>query len=274
MEQFNKTPTTGKFGEIAKVIDTNFGLVLTKLMELEESGKSMNCGFYDSVASLKLAYPNPEKGMMAYVGTGETYTVYRCTTGGTWTQTSETYQIDLSINLDALATKEALNEVKNDVTELKKGAVYGGIASTITNPGSPTVKVFYLPIEVGTYTHFGNIEITESDVAFLYWDGTAWVKHSLNLSSVIERIKKAASDAGIEAKNALDAAAKAADKANQAKSAADTNKNSIEGLTQTVGDIETKVNGLNVPKIVCLTQAEYEALEVKDPDTFYYTNEE
>ena len=35
MEQFNKTPTTGKFGEIAKVIDTNFGLVLTKLMELE-----------------------------------------------------------------------------------------------------------------------------------------------------------------------------------------------------------------------------------------------
>ena len=64
MEQFNKTPTTGKFGEIAKVIDTNFGLVLTKLMELEESGKSMNCGFYDSVAALKLAYPNPEKGMM------------------------------------------------------------------------------------------------------------------------------------------------------------------------------------------------------------------
>ena len=274
MEQFNKTPTTGKFGEIAKVIDTNFGLVLTKLMELEESGKSMNCGFYDSVAALKLAYPNPEKGMMAYVGTGETYTVYRCTTGGTWTKTSETYKIDLSINLDALATKEALNEVKNDVTELKKGAVYGGIASTITNPGTPTVKVFYLPIEVGTYTHFGGIEITETDVAFLYWDGTAWVKHSLNLSSVIESIKKTASDAGIEAKNALDAAAKAADQAKQAKSAADTNKNSIDGLTRTVGDIETKVNGLNVPKIVCLTQAEYEALEVKDPDTFYYTNEE
>lgn len=274
MEQFNKTPTTGKFGEIAKVIDTNFGLVLTKLMELEESGKSMNCGFYDSVAALKLAYPNPEKGMMAYVGTGETYTVYRCTTGGTWTKTSETYKIDLSINLDALATKEALNEVKNDVTELKKGAVYGGIASTITNPGTPTVKVFYLPIAVGTYTNFGGIEITETDVAFLYWDGTAWVKHSLNLSSVIESIKKTASDAGIEAKNALDAAAKAADQAKQAKSAADTNKNSIDGLTQTVGDIETKVNGLNVPKIVCLTQAEYEALEVKDPDTFYYTNEE
>ena len=165
-----------------------------------------------------------------------------------------------SINLDALALEEVLNGVKNDVTKLKEGAVYGGIANIITNPGTPTVKVFYLPIEVGTYTHFGGIEIKKSDVAFLYWDGTEWVKHSFNMSSIIDSIK-----------SAIDAASKAA---NQAKLAADTNKSSIEGLTQTVGDIETKVNGLNVPKIVCLTQDEYEALEVKDPDTFYYTNEE
>ena len=168
-----------------------------------------------------------------------------------------------SINLDALALEEVLNGVKNDVTKLKEGAVYGGIANTITNPGTPTVKVFYLPIQVGTYTHFGGIEIKESDVAFLYWDGTEWVKHSFNMSSITDSIK-----------NALNAASEAAKQAEQAKSAADTNKSSIEGLTQTVGGIQTKVDGLNVPKIVCLTQDEYEALEVKDPDTFYYTNEE
>ena len=168
-----------------------------------------------------------------------------------------------SINLDALALEEVLNGVKSDVTKLKEGAVYGGIASTDTNPGTPEVKVFYLPIQVGTYTNFGGIEITESDVAFLYWDGTEWVKHSFNMSSIIDSIN-----------NALGAASEAANQAEQAKSAADTNKSSIEGLTQTVGDIQTKVDGLNVPKIVCLTQDEYEALEVKDPDTFYYTNEE
>ena len=168
-----------------------------------------------------------------------------------------------SINLDALALEEVLNGVKNDVTKLKEGAVYGGIANIITNPGPPTVKVFYLPIEVGTYTHFGGKEIKESDVALLYWDGTEWVKHSFNMSSIIDSIK-----------NALDAASEAANQAEQAKSAADTNKSSIEGLTQTVDGIQTKVDGLNVPKIVCLTQDEYEALEVKDPDTFYYTNEE
>ena len=168
-----------------------------------------------------------------------------------------------SINLDALALEEVLNGVKSDVTKLKEGAVYGGIASTITNPGTPEVKVFYLPIQVGTYTHFGGIEIKESDVAFLYWDGTEWVKHSFNMSSIIQSIQ-----------NALDAASTATDQANQAKSAANANKSSIEGLTQTVEGIQTTVNGLNVPKIVCLTQDEYEALEVKDPDTFYYTNEE
>ena len=168
-----------------------------------------------------------------------------------------------SINLDALALEEVLNGVKNDVTKLKEGAVYGGIASTITNPDTPTVKIFYLPIEVGTYTHFGGIEIKESDVAFLYWNGTEWVKHSFNMSSIIDSIQ-----------NALDAASTATDQANQAKLAADTNKTSIEGLTQTVDGIQTTVNSLNVPKIVCLTEAEYEALEVKDPDTFYYTNEE
>ena len=171
--------------------------------------------------------------------------------------------VQKSINLDALALEEVLNGVKSDVTKLKEGAVYGGIASTDTNPGTPEVKVFYLPIQVGTYTNFGGIEITESDVAFLYWDGTEWVKHSFNISSIIQSIQ-----------NALDAASTATDQANQAKSAADTNKSSIEGLTQTVGGIQTTVNNLNVPKIVCLTEAEYEALEVKDPDTFYYTNEE
>ena len=88
------------------------------------------------------------------------------------------------------------------------------------------VKVFYLPIAVGTYTHFGGIEINKSEVAFLSWYGTEWVKHSFNMSSIIDSIK-----------SALDAASKAANQAEQAKSAADTNKSSIEGLTQTVGGI-------------------------------------
>ena len=80
MENLNKTPTTGKFGDVAKVLDTNFGLIVTKLMELSEASKAkeMNCGFYSSETELKTAYPNPDKGMMAYVGSGTDYTVQQC----------------------------------------------------------------------------------------------------------------------------------------------------------------------------------------------------
>lgn len=110
MEQLNKTPTTGKFGDVAKTIDTNFGLIVTKLMELSEASKAkeMNCGFYSSETELKTAYPNPDKGMMAYVGSGTDYTVYRCKTDGTWTATSETFKVNTSVDLSTYATKDEL----------------------------------------------------------------------------------------------------------------------------------------------------------------------
>lgn len=107
MEHLNKTPTTGKFGDVAKTIDTNFGLIVTKLMELSEA-KEMNCGFYSSETELKTAYPNPDKGMMAYVGSGTDYTVYRCKADGTWTATSETFKFNNSVDLSTYATKDAL----------------------------------------------------------------------------------------------------------------------------------------------------------------------
>lgn len=112
MEQLNKTPTTGKFGDVAKVLDTNFGLIVMKLMELSKA-KKMNCGFYSSETELKTAYPNPDKGMMAYVGSGTDFIVYRCKTNGTWTATSETFKV--TVDLSTYATKDALAQVKGSV---------------------------------------------------------------------------------------------------------------------------------------------------------------
>ena len=116
MEKLNKTPTTGKFGDVAKVLDTNFGLIVTKLMELSEA-KKMNCGFYSSEAKLKTAYPNPDKGMMAYVGSGTDYTVYRCKTDGTWTATSETFKVDTSADFNDI--NDQLSGLANKSKELE-----------------------------------------------------------------------------------------------------------------------------------------------------------
>lgn len=182
MEQLNKTPTTGKFGDVAKVLDTNFGLIVTKLMELSKA-KKMNCGFYSSETELKTAYPNPDKGMMAYVGSGTDYTIYRCKTDGTWTATSETFKVNTSVDLSTYATKDALKQVKGSVDSLLLGAVYGGIAARITNPGTPKTKVFYLPTEVGEYPNFGNLSVVENEIAFLYYDGTNWTKQSVDFSN-------------------------------------------------------------------------------------------
>lgn len=269
MEQLNKTPTQGKFGDVAKVLDTNFGLVVSKLMELEDSHKDLNCGFYTSKSDLTTAYPNPEKGMMAYVAGSDAYTyiVYRCKTDGTWTATDETFKINISIDLSTLATKTALKEVDDKVADLMLGAVYGGLAARITNPGTPKTKVFYLPTEVGDYANFGNLSVAENEVAFLYWDGSAWAKHSLDLSSSINAIKETADAASTKASNALS-------KAETASSAASANAKDITQLKADVKEVSDKVDGLTIPKIVCLSQTAYDALPEKDPDTTYLTTEE
>ena len=191
MEQLNKTPITGKFGDVAKVLDTNFGLIATKLMELSKA-KKMNCGFYSSETELKTAYPNPDKGMVAYVGSGTDYTVYRCKTDGTWTATSETFKV--TVDLSTYATKDALAQVNGSVDNLLLGAVYGGIAARTTNPDTPKTKVFYLPTEVGEYPNFGNLSVAENEIAFLYYDGTKWTKQSVDFSNDFNDINDKLSD--------------------------------------------------------------------------------
>lgn len=271
MEQLNKTPTTGKFGDVAKTIDTNFGLIVTKLMELSEASKAkeMNCGFYSSETELKTAYPNPDKGMMAYVGSGTDYTVYRCKTDGTWTATSETFKVNISVDLSTYATKDALAQVKGSVDSLLLGAVYGGIAARTTNPGAPKTKVFYLPTEVGEYPNFGNLSVAENEIAFLYFDGTNWSKQSVDFSSTITEIKEKATTAATDASNALK-------KAEAAGKASTTNKQNLDNAVERIGTLEDSVNTLttNMPKMVCMTETAYEALETKEPDTYYMLTEE
>lgn len=271
MEQLNKTPTTGKFGDVAKTIDTNFGLIVTKLMELSEASKAkeMNCGFYSSETELKTAYPNPDKGMMAYVGSGTDYTVYRCKTDGTWTATSETFRVNISVDLSTYATKDALAQVKGSVDNLLLGAVYCGIAARTTNPGSPKTKVFYLPTEVGEYPNFGNLSVVENEIAFLYFDGTIWTKQSVDFSSTITEIKEKANNASTDASNALK-------KAEAAGKASTTNKQNLDNAVERIGTLEDSVNTLttNMPKMICMTETAYEALEKKEADTYYMLTEE
>ena len=70
----------------------------------------------------------------------------------------------------------AINTLRN------AGYLFAGIATIDTNPETPDAKVFYIANGKGTYTNFGNLEVTEDDVVFLYWD-SSWHKVSTGIAS-------------------------------------------------------------------------------------------
>lgn len=90
-----------------------------------------------------------------------------------------------------------------------------------------------------------------------------------DLSSTINEIKEKANTASTDASNALT-------KAEGAGKASATNKQNLDSAVQRIGTLERNVNTIttNMPKMVCMTETAYEALETKDPDTYYMLTEE
>lgn len=90
-----------------------------------------------------------------------------------------------------------------------------------------------------------------------------------DLSSTITEIKEKANTASTDASNALV-------KAEAAGQASATNKQNLDSAVERIGTLEGNVNTIttNMPKMVCMTETAYEALETKAPDTYYMLTEE
>lgn len=67
------------------------------------------------------------------------------------------------------------------INSLGSGYQFIGVATPETNPGTPDAKVFYIANGKGTYTLFGDLEVTEDDVVILYYD-TDWHKVSTGIA--------------------------------------------------------------------------------------------
>lgn len=73
-------------------------------------------------------------------------------------------------------TGQILNSVLTAMVDtLGTGYSFAGVATPATNPGTPDAKVFYIANGKGSYTHFGELEVTEDEVVVLYWD-SLWHK--------------------------------------------------------------------------------------------------
>lgn len=90
-----------------------------------------------------------------------------------------------------------------------------------------------------------------------------------NLSSTINEIKEKANTASTDASNAFV-------KAEAAGKASATNKKNLDSAVERIGTMEGNVNKIttNMPKMVCMTETAYEALETKEADTYYMLTEE
>ena len=66
------------------------------------------------------------------------------------------------------------------VNQLGAGYAMGGVAHPTDDPGTPDAPVCYYASEVGTYTHFGNIQIVPGELALLCFDLTdGWFKETM-----------------------------------------------------------------------------------------------
>lgn len=160
------------------------------------------------------------------------------------------------------------DKINDLVMSLKAEFSYKGIAQPTTNPGVPDGNVFYIAGE-GSYPNFGNLSVSENEIAVLYFDGTNWSKQSVDFSSTITEIKEKATTAATDASNALN-------KAEAANKTAEENKETLTTATSDLSALKKKVDDIpaTITKFVNMTEADYEALAVKEPDTYYMLTEE
>ena len=71
-------------------------------------------------------------------------------------------------------------QVSEILSALNQGYQYIGLATPSTNPGTYTHKVFYIAGESGTYTNFGNIQV--SGLTILKTSGNGWTADVVGIS--------------------------------------------------------------------------------------------
>lgn len=74
------------------------------------------------------------------------------------------------------------SDLQSLITNLSKNALFAGIATPTTNPGTPDGPVFYIATEAGTYSNFDDISVADGEAVILEWkDG--WTKKTTGLAT-------------------------------------------------------------------------------------------
>lgn len=96
------------------------------------------------------------------------------------------------------------------------------------------------------------------------------------VSSRLDSLSSTISEVNDKANNASTGASNALTKAEAANKTAEDNKSALNTVTSDISTLKKKVDDIpaTITKFVNMTEAAYEALEVKEPDTYYMLTEE
>lgn len=85
------------------------------------------------------------------------------------------------------------NALLTIISTVGDGAIFAGIATPTTNPGTPDQNIFYLAAQPGIYSNFGGVELTNQVILFANKNGN-WVKQNTGIAIFAKVIE-------VEAKN-------------------------------------------------------------------------
>lgn len=84
--------------------------------------------------------------------------------------------------IEPAAHNGLLQEFINTFVGLTGSSIAPGLATTTTNPGTPTSTIIYFCDGPGTYTYFNNTTVTE-DFAYFIWNGSSWDLYEVAIGS-------------------------------------------------------------------------------------------
>lgn len=160
---FIKNTTTTK-SVTNQMVGENIEDIADKMMSLDNGLK----GYFTTIDSLLLAFPNPQIGWTAWVGDAYPGTVYDVVSGA-WHNTSVVPPAE-EVNLADYVLKNS-------------GAVFKGIAIPTTVPGTPDGIIFYICTEKGTYTNFNSIIVDDTDGMVILTNSNGWIKINIPLAT-------------------------------------------------------------------------------------------
>ena len=183
-------------------------------------------------------------------------------TGGASTANNVTYN-NSSSGLNAENAQDAIDELQS--SKLNK-------ASILQESGKAEDKVMSqkaTTAELNKKLDKSSIIQESGDSEELIMSQKAISDKLSNLSSTITEIEEKANNASTGASDALA-------KAEEANNKAEDNKSALTTATSDISELKKKVDDIpaTITKFVNMTEAAYEALETKDPDTYYMLTEE